>query len=55
MLLKLNESSVLLGMQATSEAELIYWLSREKAAVKAPVEIDVHSFHGALGLMYPTN
>ncbi|EIG1887691.1 hypothetical protein G9K01_004365 [Escherichia coli] len=55
MLLNLNESSALLGMQATSEAERIYWLSREKAAVKAPVEIDVHSFHDALGLMYPMN
>lgn len=55
MLLNLNESSALLGMQTTSEAERIYWLSREKAAVKSPVEIDVHSFHDALGLMYPMN
>ncbi|EAA2780251.1 hypothetical protein DB202_22985 [Salmonella enterica] len=53
--LHLTESSALLGMQATAEAERAYWLSREKAAVKAPAEIDVHAFHDALGLMYPMN
>jgi hypothetical protein len=53
--LHLTESSVLLGMQVTAEAERAYWLSREKAAVKAPAEIDVHAFHDALGLMYPMN
>ncbi|EHB3563993.1 hypothetical protein JXH75_004934 [Salmonella enterica subsp. enterica serovar Oranienburg] len=53
--LHLTESSALLGMQATAEAEWAYWLSREKAAVKAPAEIDVHAFHDALGLMYPMN
>lgn len=53
--LHLTESSALLGMQATAEAERAYWLSREKAAVKAPAEIDVHVFHNALGLMYPIN
>lgn len=55
MYLHLNESSALPGMQATAEAERAYWLSREKAAVKAPAEIDVHAFHDALGLMYPMN
>lgn len=32
-----------------------YWLNREAAAVKAPAEIDVHSFHDALGTLYPLN
>lgn len=40
---------------ANVEAERAYWLSREKAAVKTPVEIDVHRFHDALGVMYPIN
>lgn len=53
--LHLTESSALLGMQATAEAECAYWLSRERAAVRAPAEIDVHAFHDALGLMYPMN
>ncbi|ELE9247878.1 hypothetical protein RM352_004327 [Enterobacter kobei] len=53
--LHLTESSALLGMQATAEAERAYWLSREKEAVKEPAEIDVHAFHDALGLMYPMN
>lgn len=51
--LYLTDSSAVLGMQSTAEAERTYWLSREKAAVKAPSEIDVHAFHDALGLMYP--
>lgn len=55
MYLLLNESSALPGMQATAEVERAYWLSREKAAVKAPAEIDVHAFHDALGLMYRMN
>lgn len=55
MYLLLNESSALPGMQATAEVERAYWLGREKAAVKAPAEIDVHAFHDALGLMYPMN
>lgn len=55
MYLHLNESSDLPGMQATAEAERAYWLSREKSYVTAPVEIDVHAFHDALGLMYPMN
>ncbi|EKS6156242.1 hypothetical protein QCB07_004449 [Salmonella enterica] len=55
MYLHLKESSALPGMQATVEAERAYWLSREKAAVKVPTEIDVHAFHDALGLMYPMN
>ncbi|MFV9671562.1 hypothetical protein ACNY68_21540 [Pantoea sp. KXB25] len=32
-----------------------YWLNREAAALKAPVEIDVHRFHDALGTLYPLN
>ncbi|EPN6628413.1 TPA: hypothetical protein I8564_005023 [Raoultella ornithinolytica] len=55
MYLHLTESSAVPGMQATAEAEREYWLSRQKTAVKAPVEIDVHAFHDALGLMYPLN
>lgn len=55
MYLHLSESSTAPGMNASSEAERAYWLNREKAAVKAPVEIDVHAFHDALGLMYPLN
>lgn len=53
--LHLTESSAALGTHATCEAERAYWLSREKAAVSAPAEIDVHAFHDALGLMYPMN
>lgn len=53
--LHLTESSAVLGMHATSEAERAYWLSREKSYLTAPVEIDVHAFHDALGLMYPLN
>ncbi|MGX9334416.1 hypothetical protein ACWYA4_26995 (plasmid) [Klebsiella grimontii] len=55
MYLHLTESSARPGMQVTAEAEREYWLSRQKAAVKAPSEIDVHAFHDALGLMYPLN
>lgn len=55
MYLHLNESFALPGMQVTAEAERAYWLSREKSYVTAPVEIDVHAFHDALGLMYPMN
>lgn len=51
----LTESVAALGMQATAEAERAYWLSREKSYLAAPVEIDVHAFHDALGLMYPMN
>jgi hypothetical protein len=53
--LLLTESSAHPGMLATAEAEREYWLSLQKAAVKAPSEIDVHTFHDALGLMYPLN
>ncbi|UAN34317.1 hypothetical protein [Enterobacter sp. JBIWA005] len=53
--LHLIESDALRGFQATAEAERAYWQSRENAAVSAPVEIDVHAFHDALGLMYPEN
>ncbi len=53
--LHLIESSAVLGMQTTAEAERAYWLSRRNDAVKAPEEIDVHAFHEALGLMYPLN
>ena len=55
MYLHLTESSARPGMQVTAEAEHEYWMSRQKAAVKAPAEIDVHAFHDALGLMYPLN
>lgn len=55
MYLPLTESCATLGMNASSEAERAYWQSREKAAVKAPAEIDVHQFHDALGQMYPLN
>lgn len=53
--LHLIESSAHPGMLVTAEAERAYWLSRQKAAVQAPAEIDVHAFHDALGLMYPLN
>lgn len=53
--LNLTESSAEAGIYATSEAEREYWLSREKSYLTAPVEIDVHAFHDALGLMYPMN
>ena len=53
MQLHLTESCTESGINATSEAE--YWLSREKSFVSVPVEIDVHAFHDALGLMYPMN
>lgn len=55
MQLNTNESSALLGVDASAEAERAYWLSREKAAVSAPVEIDVTAFHEAAGLMLPMN
>ncbi|MCD1391099.1 hypothetical protein IOC47_04390 [Enterobacter cloacae] len=53
--LHLTESSAHPGMLATAEAEREYWLNRQNTAVKAPSEIDVHTFHDALGLMYPLN
>ncbi len=55
MYLNLTESCATLGMNANTEAERAYWQSRENAAVKKPVEIDVHRFHDALGVMYPIN
>ena len=55
MYLHLKETPALSEMQASAEAERAYWLSREKSYVTAPVEIDVHAFHDALGLMYPMN
>ncbi|UAN48849.1 hypothetical protein KGP17_27435 (plasmid) [Serratia sp. JSRIV001] len=55
MYLNLTESCATLGMNANAEAERAYWQSREKAAVKKPVEIDVHRFHDALGMMSPLN
>lgn len=50
-----TEPTHTLDMNATAEAERAYWLSREKAAVTAPVEIDVNKFHDAAGLMPPMN
>ena len=44
MYLNLTESCATLGMNANTEAERAYWQSRENAAVKKPVEIDVHRF-----------
>ncbi|MGG8093758.1 hypothetical protein PGO41_24710 [Klebsiella aerogenes] len=55
MQLHLTESDASYGFHATAEAERLYWQSRERAAVKAPAEIDVHAFHDALGVMYPLN
>lgn len=46
-----TEPTLTLDMNATAEAEHAYWLSREKAAVSAPVEIDVYEFHDAAGRM----
>lgn len=51
----LSESHAESGIHATCEAERAYWLSREKSYLTTPVEIDVHAFHDALGLMYPMN
>lgn len=53
--LHLTQSDAVNGFNATADAEMAYWLSREKAAVSAPVEIDVTTFHEAAGLMYPMN
>lgn len=50
-----SESSAEAGIYATSEAERAYWLSREKAYLTPPVEIDVTAFHEAAGRMYPMN
>lgn len=46
-----TEPTHTLDMNATAEAERAYWLTREKAAVTAPVEIDVNKFHDAAGMM----
>ncbi|MEG0533817.1 MAG: hypothetical protein RR610_21345 [Citrobacter sp.] len=46
-----TEPTHTLDMNATAEAERAYWLTREKAAVTAPVEIDVYKFHDAAGMM----
>lgn len=43
------------GERETAEGESLYWQGREKAALKAPAEIDVHRFHDALGVAYPLN
>jgi len=43
------------GAEGYAEEARSYWLNREAAAVKAPVEIDVHRFHDALGTLYPLN
>ena len=50
-----TEPTHTLDMTATAEAERTYWLTREKAAVAAPVEIDVYKFHDAAGMMPPMN
>ncbi|WP_110287031.1 hypothetical protein [Pantoea ananatis] len=43
------------GERETAEDERLYWQGREKAALRAPAEIDVHRFHDALGVAYPLN
>jgi len=48
-------ASVYDGGRETAEEERLYWQGREKAALKAPAEIDVHRFHDALGVAYPLN
>lgn len=53
--LQTTESFTALDFNATAEAEHAYWLSREKAAVCQPTEIDVNKFHDAAGLMPPMN
>jgi len=53
--LQTTDSFAALDFNATAEAEHAYWLSREKAAVCQPVEIDVNKFHDAAGLMPPMN
>ncbi len=55
MLTHITESTRYPAINASAEAERAYWLSREKAAVCGPDEIDVHRFHDALGRMYPLN
>lgn len=55
MLIHITESTRYPAINASAEAERAYWLSREKAAVCGPDEIDVHRFHDALGRMYPLN
>jgi len=54
-LTQITESTSYPAINASAEAERAYWMSREKMAVKAPEEIDVHRFHDALGRMYPLN
>jgi len=43
------------GGRDTAEEERLYWQGREKAALRAPAETDVHRFHDALGVAYPLN
>jgi len=43
------------GGRDTAEEERLYWQGREKAALKAPAETDVHRFHDALGVAHPLN
>lgn len=55
MLTHITESLRYPAINASAEAERAYWMGREKMAVTAPEEIDVHRFHDALGRMYPLN
>lgn len=55
MFINMTVVSDVTAMNPGAEAEMAYWLSREKAAVRKPEQIDVHAFHDALGLMYPMN
>jgi hypothetical protein len=43
------------GGRDTADEERLYWQGREKAALRAPAETDVHRFHDALGVAYPLN
>jgi hypothetical protein len=52
--LNLTESCAEAGIYATSEAERVLAEPRKVISDRA-VEIDVHAFHDALGLMYPMN
>jgi len=55
MFLAPTESAHYPGNSASGEAEHAYLLMREKSAICAPTETDVHQFHDALGRTYPLN
>ncbi|MEG5552348.1 hypothetical protein UXO11_22490 [Enterobacter wuhouensis] len=51
--LQTTDSFSSLDSSASAESEMAYWLSREKSALIAPVEIDVNKFHDAAGMHPP--